>query len=178
MAQTLNSTREDHLVAWLAALAITIHIAESALPSPLPGVKPGLANVVTLATLCLFGWRLAAWVTILRVLVGSLLIGTFLSPAFAMSAAGAACSLLILGCLKAWSDRAPGLGMSPVGYGIAAAMAHMAGQFWMAYTMFVPHQALLNLLPVLMTFALILGLVSGIITAVVLQRIEIPEVFD
>ena len=62
---------------WLAALAITIHILESAVPTPLPGIKPGLANVVTVITLALFGWRIAAWVTLLRVLAASLLTGTY-----------------------------------------------------------------------------------------------------
>ncbi|TPW14001.1 MAG: heptaprenyl diphosphate synthase, partial [Halothiobacillaceae bacterium] len=76
------TTREDHLVAWLTAIAITIHILESALPSPLPGIKPGLANAVTVAALVLFGWRTAVWVGLLRVVVGSLIIGTFLTPTF------------------------------------------------------------------------------------------------
>ena len=44
----IESTRKDHIIAWLAALAIAIHIIESAFPTPLPGVKPGLDNVVTL----------------------------------------------------------------------------------------------------------------------------------
>ena len=56
----MESRREDYIVAGLAALAITIHVAESALPSPMPGVKPGLANVITLVALTMFGWRVAA----------------------------------------------------------------------------------------------------------------------
>ena len=48
MNLSVPTTRQDHRIAWLTALAITIHIAESALPSPLPGIKPGLANVVTI----------------------------------------------------------------------------------------------------------------------------------
>ena len=172
--RTLRSTPEDHLIAWLAALAITIHIAESALPSPLPGVKPGLANVVTLLTMCLYGWRIALWVVVLRVLVGSLVIGTFLSPTFVLSATGATCSLLALGVLKVWSDRLSHWAISPVGYGVAAAMAHMLGQFWAAYLLFVPHKALFHILPVLMTLALVFGLVSGGIAAIVLQRMQKP----
>jgi len=92
--RTLVATVEDHRIALLAALAITIHIAESALPTPLPGIKPGLANIITIATLCLYGLRTAAWVLMLRVLAGSLLLGTL------------------------------------------AAMAHMAGQFTVAYWLF------------------------------------------
>ena len=56
----IESSKKDHIIAWLAALAITIHIIESALPTPLPGVKPGLANVVTLVALLLWGWRVAS----------------------------------------------------------------------------------------------------------------------
>jgi heptaprenyl diphosphate synthase len=172
--RTLRSTPEDHLIAWLAALAITIHILESALPSPLPGVKPGLANVVTLITLCLYGWRIALWVVVVRVLVGSVILGTFLSPTFVLSATGAICSLLALAVLKNWSDRVKHWAVSPVGYGVAASMMHMLGQFWAAYLLFVPHKALFHLLPVLMTLALMFGLVSGAIAAIVLQRLQKP----
>ncbi len=73
----LQTTRDDHRIAWLAALAITIHMLESGLPSPLPGAKPGLANVITIAVLVCFGWRAAVWVSLLRVLAGSLLLDPF-----------------------------------------------------------------------------------------------------
>lgn len=156
---TLTPTREDVLIAWLAALAITIHVAESALPSPLPGVKPGLANVVTITALVHLGWRVAAWVTVLRVLAGSLLIGTFLSPTFLLSLAGATGAVVILGL----ATRAPGRGFGPVGYSVLAALAHMAGQFAVAYGLFIPHPALLRLLPILLTAAVFFGLLNGII---------------
>ncbi|MGD9000355.1 MAG: Gx transporter family protein, partial [Granulosicoccaceae bacterium] len=44
-ASTFNISDEDQRIARLAALAIVIHVAESALPSPLPGIKPGFANI-------------------------------------------------------------------------------------------------------------------------------------
>lgn len=167
----LTSTREDHLIAWLTALAITIHIAESVLPSPLPGIKPGLANVITIAVLMRYGWRMAAWVSLLRVLVGSLLLGTFLSPTFMLSLAGALCSVAILGLAYAAMKLVPGRGLGALGYSVLAAMAHMAGQFWTAYVLFIPHPGLLQLLPVLMTAAVIFGVVSGMISDAMLRRI-------
>lgn len=133
MSQLIQATRDDYLIAGFTALAITIHIAESALPSPLPGIKPGLANVVTLLVLCRYGWKMAAWVSLLRVLVGSILIGTFLSPAFFLSAAGALTSVAILGLLVGMSRMLPSWAPGPVGLGLAAALAHMTGQFWLAY---------------------------------------------
>ena len=102
--QRLAVTKEDHLVAGLAALAILIHIAETAIPSPLPGIKPGLANVVTLLTLMHFGWRAACWVSLLRVFVGSIVLGTFLGPPFFLGLSGAVGSLLLLGLLWKWNE--------------------------------------------------------------------------
>ena len=157
----IQTTAEDHRIAWLAALAISIHVMESALPSPLPGLKPGLANVITIAVLLQFGWGAAAWVSLLRVLGGSLLLGTFLSPTFMLSLAGAACSIGIL--WLAW--RMPGRGFGPVGYSILAALAHMTGQFTLAWLLFIPHSALWRLFPLLITAALLFGIVNGIIAA-------------
>jgi heptaprenyl diphosphate synthase len=168
MKLTLQTTREDHRIAWLAALAITIHIAESALPSPIPGAKPGLANIITIVCLMHYGWRTAAWVAMLRVVVGSLLIGTFLSPTFAMSLAGAVASLVVLGL----ASRLPGAGFGAIGYSLLAAMAHMAAQFFTAWLLFIPHEGLLRLLPILMTMAVFFGGASGIIAHQVMVRIK------
>lgn len=171
MTLTVPTTRQDHRIAWLTALAITIHIAESALPSPLPGIKPGLANVVTIVALIQYGWATAAWVALLRVLIGSLLIGTFLSPTFLLSLAGALASIIVLR-IATWM---PGRGFGPVGYSLLAALAHMAAQFFTAYWLFIPHAGLFHLLPILMTAALIFGVVSGMITQLALQRLRSPK---
>jgi heptaprenyl diphosphate synthase len=168
----MESTQKDHLIAWLAALAIAIHIIESAVPTPLPGVKPGLANVVTIVALLSWGWRVAAWISLLRVLVGSLLIGTFLTPTFFLSFSGACCSLLTLALVQTLSRQFPALAAGAVGYSVMAAMAHMLGQFLAAYWLFIPHKALFHLLPVLMTLALIFGIVSGIIAARVVTNLN------
>ena len=109
----IQTTHEDHRIAWLTALAISIHILESAIPSPLPGFKPGLANVITIAVLIQFGWRTAAWVSFLRVVCGSLLLGTFLSPTFVMSLGGAIFSMAVLWAVEPECDsgKEPDLGV-------------------------------------------------------------------
>ena len=89
----LDTTPEDHHIAKMAAVALGLTVLENAIPSPLPGVKPGLANIVTLIVLARFGWRAAAWVSLLRVVAGSLLFGNFLAPGFFLSLSGAVCSL-------------------------------------------------------------------------------------
>jgi heptaprenyl diphosphate synthase len=166
-ALQLRSTPEDHRIAWLAALAIGVHIIEAGLPSPLPGVKPGLANVITVITLVLFGWRAAIWVSVLRVLGGSLLVGTFMSPTFMLSAAGALAALLAMGLVYAVAAQ----GVSALGYGIVGALAHTGGQFALAWALFIPHPALLGLLPILLAAALLFGVLGGTIALAVLRRL-------
>lgn len=165
---TFTATREDYRVAWLAALAITIHIAESMLPSPLPGIKPGLANVVTIAALLLYGWRAAVWVSLLRVVVGSILIGTFLTPTFVLSFSGAVAAVAVIGL----GSLLPGRGLGPIGYCLLASMAHIAAQFFVAYRLFIPHEALFGLLPVLMTAGVGFGLASGLLVQAMMAHIN------
>ncbi|MDT8403135.1 MAG: Gx transporter family protein [Sulfuriflexus sp.] len=165
---SLQANRDDLRIAGFAALAIVIHLAESALPTPLPGFKPGFANIISLYVLLAYGWRMAAWVSLLRVLGGSLLLGTFLSPTFMLSLSGALASLAVL----AVSIHLPGRPFGPVGHSCLAALAHMSGQFFAAYSLFMPHPALLLLLPVLLTAALLSGIVGGIITHKVMQQMQ------
>jgi heptaprenyl diphosphate synthase len=163
---TIQATREDLRIAYLAALAIVIHVVEASLPSPLPGIKPVLANVVTVLAMLLFGLRAAIWVAMLRVVAGSLVVGSFLSPTFIMSFSGAVAALAALTMGRAL----PGLG--PVGFSVLAGMAHMAAQFSVAYMLFVPHPALWGLFPVFMTAAVGFGLINGIIASAVMDRLS------
>lgn len=167
-------SRQDALVAGYAALAIVVHILEAGLPSPLPGIKPGLANVITLVVLLRHGWSLAVWVVAMRVLVSSLLLGTFMTPTFFLSAGGAVCSLLALGLLWRWNH----LGLPRFGaYGLAtlSACSHMAGQFLLAYSLFIPHQGLLKLLPILLSASLLFGLTSGWLALRIVSRMPPPK---
>ncbi len=160
----ITPTFEDQRIAWLTALAVAVHLIEATLPSPLPGIKPGLANVITIVVLIQFGWRSAAWVSLLRVLVSGLLLGTFLSPTFALSLGGALCSVALL-----WlATRPRWLHLGPIGYSVLAALAHMLGQFALAYALFIPHPGLLQLLPVLLTVALLFGALGGILAHMIL----------
>lgn len=167
----LEPTREDRLVAGYAALAIVIHVLEAGFPSPVPGVKPGLANVITLIVLLRHSLRLAIWVALLRVLVGSLLVGSFMAPGFWLSSAGATASLTVLALASAWGRAVPAFALTALGLSVLAALAHMAGQFALAYAVFVPHPGLLRLLPLLMSAALVFGLATGAAATAILRHL-------
>ncbi len=164
----ITPTEEDVRIAYLAALAVAIHVAESVIPSPLPGVKPGLANIVVVVVLTLYGLRAAAWVAVLRVLAGGLIAGSLLAPTFFMSAGGTAAALAGLAAGRA----IPGLG--PVGFSVLASVCHILGQFFVAWALFVPHPSLWTLLPLLLTGALILGGANGILAAGISRHLTRP----
>ena len=152
---------DDHRIARYAAAAIALSVAEAALPSPLPGIKPGLANIIVLVVLARHGWREAAWVSLLRVLAGSLAIGQFLAPGFFLALAGAVCSLAVL----ALAAALPARWFGPVSASVLAAFAHVGGQLLLARAWLVPHDGVLFLLPLFATAALVFGTINGLIAA-------------
>ena len=93
---TIKTTTEDHFVAKLAAIAIVLSIIEFFLPSPIPGVKPGIANIIILYTLVKFNLQTAVWVSLIRVFVSSILVGSLMAPTFFLSLFGAISSLIFL----------------------------------------------------------------------------------
>ena len=157
----LAVTPADRRIARYAAAAIVLTIAEAAIPSPLPGVKPGIANIVILIVLARYGWRTAAWVSLLRVIAGSLLLGSFLTPGFFIGLSGAICSLAML----AISQHLPQRWFGTVTQSILAAYAHIAGQLVLVYFWLIPHAGLAYLLPIFAAAALIFGSVNGLIAA-------------
>ena len=157
----LGTAAEDHHIARMAALALGLSVLEAAIPSPLPGVKPGLANIITLIVLTRYGWRTAAWVSLLRVLAGGLLFGNFLAPGFFLSLSGAVCSLAVLSA----SQHLPQRWFGPVSHSILAAFAHIAGQLLLVFFWLIPHTGLLYLVPIFAAAALLFGTVNGLIAA-------------
>lgn len=162
---SLTATPEDHRLARLAAFAIGLSLVEAVIPSPLPGVKPGLANIVTLIVLARFGLKAAIWVSLLRVVAGSLIFGTFLTPTFVLSFCGAAASLATL----AFAHRLPGAWFGPVSHSILAAFAHIAGQLAVVYLWLIPHAGLAYLVPLFGAAALLFGTVNGLVAARLLE---------
>lgn len=158
---TVHVSAEDRLVAQLAAVAIALTLAEAALPSPLPGVKPGLANIVTLLVLWRYGWRLAVWVSLIRIVAASLLLGNFLAPGFWLSLVGGVCSLLMLALLRPLPQRSFG----PVSHSVLAALAHSGGQLLLARYWLIASPGVFYLLPIFATAALLFGVVNGVIVS-------------
>lgn len=157
----LPVTPEDQRIAALAALAIGLSLAEAALPSPLPGVKPGLANIIVLLVMLRYGIRTAIWVAVIRILASSLLLGSFLTPGFWLACAGSVASL----SLMALSSRLPRRWFGAVSISVLMAFAHIGGQLLLAKYWLFAEANLMLLMPVFALSALVFGAVNGIIVA-------------
>ena len=114
-----------------------------------------------LVVLARYGWRDAAWVSLLRVVAGSLLIGQFLAPGFFLALAGALCSLAVLALMQ----HLPARWFGPVSASVLAAFAHIGGQLVLARVWLVPHDGVWYLLPLFATAALFFGTINGLVAA-------------
>ena len=157
----IQTNAADHHIAKLTALAIGLHMIEAVIPSPLPGVKPGVANIVTLFVLQQYGFATAAWVSLLRVFASSLLLGQFLSPTFVLSLSGALLSLAALFFAQYLSKKY----FSVISLSILAAFAHIAGQLLVVWVWLIPHTGIVYLIPIFALAALVFGLINGLVTA-------------
>jgi heptaprenyl diphosphate synthase len=167
----LRVTPEDRRVAWLATAAVALSLVDAAIPSPLPGVKPGLANIVTLVVLIRYGWGTAVWVSGLRVLAGSLLLGYFLAPGFFLALTGSVFSLLVLGVAR----HLPSRWFGAVSLSILAAFAHIGGQLLLARLWLIPHNGVFLLTPLFAAAALVFGTINGLIAAKLLSDTPVAE---
>lgn len=154
----MTKTRKLTLLSLLIAQALVLHIMERLLPVPVPvpGVKLGLANIITLITIILFGLKDAIIVVIMRIFLGSLLGGNFLS--FLFSLAGGLLSTLVMAWLyKRWIKF-----FSIPAISILGAVFHNLGQIAVA-SLVIANLNVFFYLPVLIFSGVITGLFIGLI---------------
>lgn len=94
----MAKTKKLALMAVLTAIALTIFMLESQIPAPVPvpGVKLGLANVITLTAMLILGRREAGAVLAVRIVMGAAFAGS--PAALIYSAAGGVLAYIVM-CL-------------------------------------------------------------------------------
>ncbi|MBP3652898.1 MAG: Gx transporter family protein [Clostridia bacterium] len=166
----MKRTRKLTLCAVLISLALVLSYMERFFPLqmlvPMPGVKLGLANIVSLAALYLLGGRSAYIILAIRCILGSAFGGGFTSLMFSLT--GGTLAMLVM----ALSRRLPFL--SIYGVSILGAAAHNIGQILSA--MVLMHSVYIGAyLPYLLAVGLFTGFATGAAGAgilKVLSRIE------
>ena len=154
------------LLALLTAIALSIFMIEAQIPAPVPvpGVKLGLANIVTVFTVFLLGSWEGAAVLFCRVFLGAVFAGNF--STFFYSAAGGLLSILTtVGLKRIVTHKQLWV------VGALAAMAHSIGQMAAAILISgTPELAIY--LPVLIAISIITGLFTGLCAQLLLNRGE------
>ena len=148
------------------ALALILSYVESLLPPlmAVPGGKVGLPNIVILFLLYRYGWKEAASVSLLRLVLTAALFTGF--AAFFYGLSGAVLSLLGSALLKK-SGR-----FSPLGVSAAGGVLHNLGQIALA-ALVLDSGYIFAYLPVLLLSGTAAGALVGILAGILIQRTDI-----
>ncbi|MGI6361323.1 MAG: Gx transporter family protein [Bacillota bacterium] len=162
------TTRRLTTIAILTAMAIVLHLVESLFPAPLPipGVKLGLANIITIIALVLVDWKAALSVAVLRTVIGSLLSGTFFSVTFILSFSGAILAALIMVLIYLKFPK-----FSIIGISIAGAVMHNIAQLGAA-ALIIDQPGIYYYLPVLLIAAIPTGIITGLLASLLCKRLK------
>ena len=150
----------------LVSLATVLGILENQLPIPRPlWLKLGLANIITLVALIMYGTWAAATVACMR----ALLAGIFgVLPMLIFSFPAALTSSLSMGGLH----RLSGQRLSIIGLSVSGAVVHNLTQLLVAYfVLSLNRSSILALAPLLVLVAVVAGLVTGLIARYLVKRL-------
>lgn len=164
----MPNTRKLVYLSLLTTLAAALGLLETLLPNPLPlpGVKLGLANIVTLLALYLYGLKEGLAVAFLRVMFVSFLTGTFLSVGFFLSLSGGIVSALVMAfCVRYLGS------LSIIGVSVLGAVAHNMGQLATA-SFLIKTGYIFYYLPILLLAAIPTGILTGLITRLLKPHLE------
>ena len=154
------------LLALLTAIALTIFIVEAQIPAivPIPGVRLGLANIVTVFAVFAIGSREGAAVLLCRIFLGAVFAGNFSTILY--SAAGGFCAIAVtVGMKKLLTTRQLWVA------GALGAMAHNIGQMAAAVAI-SQTPSLVIYLPLLLAIAIVTGSLTGLCAQILLHRGE------
>jgi len=150
--KTVNLTR----LALFTTLSLVIYYAESLLPPlvPIPGIKLGLSNIITLVLLKNATLKDAGLVLLVRILLSTLLFGQAMSMLYSLS--GGLCSILVMYMINRFLH-----GSFTALTGICGALFHNIGQLLVAIFL-VSSAAPLTYLPFFIISSVITGLFTGL----------------
>lgn len=163
-----NSVRRLTRAALLTAIALTIFMAEAQLPAPvpIPGVKLGLANIITVYAMYLLGPADTLLILISRIFLGAVFSGQMMTLLYSIG--GGIVSFCAMLLLRRIFDEEHLWLVSPI-----SAVCHNLGQLLVAAAV-MQTWAVLAYLPYLILAAIISGLFTGWCTQFLVRRLTKP----
>lgn len=160
------TTRQLALCGVLAAMALALSCLENLFPVslavPVPGVKLGLANIVTVFALYALGPAQALLILTVRCVLGAMFAGNL--NALMFSLLGGVAAMLAMIALSRQRR------LSVYGVSIGGAAAHNCGQI-AAAVLTLGNTAPLYYLPVLLGISLFTGALTGLVAAYLFQAL-------
>lgn len=153
----------------IISLALVIHYFESFIPPLAPGAKLGLANIMALVTLSLFGFKEALVVTLIRSLLGPLIGGSPSSILYSL--AGGILATLIMALL--YQKFRPYFTL--MGISTAGAVFHNLGQLLVASSLYGTFGIMFTYLPILMLSSVITGYFVGLVSRYIINVFVIKK---
>ena len=159
------TTKQLAHMALLTAIALAIHVAEAQIPAPvpIPGVKLGLANIVTVYAMFCIGPGPALMILVARILLGSLF-GSVMSLFYSL-AGGLLCWCVML-LLRRVLTRKQIWVASVIG-----AVFHNIGQILVAIVV-TGTPAIVSYLPILLLSGIAAGLFTGFSAQFLVNRMD------
>lgn len=142
--------------ALLCAIALTIFMIEAQIPAlvPIPGVKLGLANIVTIYAVFVYGPKDALAILLVRIVLGSIFSGQITTILYSL-AGGLLCFCVVVLIRKFLSERQIWVAS------VIGAIFHNIGQIIVAI-LITSTWRLVVYLPVLMVSGILTGLFTGL----------------
>lgn len=165
-------TKKMVIISLLISLGLILHIVEGLIPmnAAVPGAKLGLANIPNIIALVLFGFPAGLQVLLLRVLLGSLLIGTFMTINFYFSLVGGLIGFLAMAIVYYFFQNQ----FSLIGVSIIGAVFHNIGQITIAYFV-IANQGIFYYLPFLILLAVPTGIGVGLVSHFTVNHLSTGE---
>lgn len=162
----MYDARRITYIALFIAIATVLNIVEKAIviPGALPGIKLGLANIMTLLSIMMLGGKDAVLIVAIRCVLGAMIAGNPVS--FLFSITGGLLSILVMALLwHFFKERVSIIIVSMIG-----AVFHNIGQLLVAAVL-VNSYYVYSILPVLMVSALATGYIIGLVSKRVYRSI-------
>lgn len=151
-------TRKLVFLSMLTSLAVVLHLVERSIPNPTPWLRLGLANIIILSVLAIYGLKEGLVVGMLRIVLGSFISGNLFGPTFILSLSGGISSILAMWLTLIFFGRY----FSLIGVSLIGAYVHTLTQLWVAYLVLIKHLGIFSLLPIFLVVALITGFLNGL----------------
>lgn len=162
----MKKNKRNAYIAILASLSIVINLIENLFIPPLTfGIRFGLANIISLVCLKLFGKKEMYFIVLIRLTLGNILKGTIFGTPFIISASGLLLSSIVIIICDLFDS-------SVLFTSLMSSVSHSFGQ--LLAVCYLYHQInIIAILPLLIVGSLLTGILTGVLSNTIIKRVRI-----